>query len=66
MGRITKKELNEQNEVLLADARQRVAIARNNLEQARIAVSSAVAVLDHAEQAYEQLQLRLNPPTEGK
>lgn len=66
MARITKKELDEQNNVLLNDAKERMIAAQNQVYEANAGVQVAEAVLKHATEAYYAVERRIHPSKEGK
>lgn len=61
MARITKKELDDQNQVLLNDAKERMIAAQNKVYEAQSGVQVAEAVLKHATEAYYAVERRIHP-----
>ena len=61
MARPTQKAIKEQNQALLNDARNRLQTAKNNVHKLETDLVAAKAVQHSAQEAYDQLEQRLNP-----
>jgi len=60
MARPTVKQIREQNQALLTDARNRLTTANNALAKLETDIVAARAVRDAAREALDQLEQRLN------
>jgi len=61
MSRPTQKSIRAQNEALLNDAKSRLNQAETAVATKRQELASAEAVLNHARDAYNDIEKRLNP-----
>lgn len=61
MGRPTQKQIKEQNQALLNDARNRLQEAKNSRSKLETDIVAARAVEQSAQEALDQMERRLNP-----